>query len=107
MSSLSHKGRVALSGASLDLENLDDECAKLPNKDKLLLIPPASIQNRDLYDIVYLIKFGRSNGKELFSKLLLAYFELDRELRVSATISGRFFFLRVLLGRCALSILIL
>ena len=86
MRSLSKEGRVALNGTCLNLENLENECAKLPDQDKTLLIPPASIQKKDLYDIVHLIKFDRSDGKELFSKLLLSYFELDRELRVSITV---------------------
>lgn len=84
MLSLSKQGKASLNGPSLTLSNLEVETGKLPEQDRHLLIPPASIENADLYDIAFLIKLGRSNGQEIFSKLVLTYFELDRELRVSA-----------------------
>ena len=80
---LSKKAKIALSGTSLTLENLHAESAKLPEQDKHLLVPPDTIQDADLYDLLYLIQYGRSNGHVIFSKLLQSYFDLDRDLRVS------------------------
>ena len=83
MRQLTKDARKALNGTSLRLSNLDAESEKLPEQDKHLLVPPDSIQNTDLYDLLYLIQYGRSNGQEIFTKLIQSYFDLDRDLRVS------------------------
>ena len=86
MPKLSKQARIALTGTSLNLTNLYAESDKLPEQDKHLLVPPDSIQNTELYDLLYLIQYGRPNGQEIFSKLIQSYFELDRNLRVSHSI---------------------
>lgn len=80
---LSKKAKSALTGNSLNLENLNAESDKLPAKDKHLLVPPDTIQDPNLYDLLFLIQYGRSNGQDIFSKLIQSYFDLDRDLRVS------------------------
>ena len=86
MPRLSKAATNALTGNSLSLVNLNAESNKLPDHDKHLLVPPDSIQNVNFYDLLYLIQYGRSNGHDMFSKIIQSYYDLDRDLRVSLII---------------------
>ena len=84
--SLSKKARRDLSGFSLNLSNIEKLSSQLPEQDRHLLTPPTSLPASDLYDIIHLVTFGRSPGQaqELFSRLIMKYYDMDRNLRVSS-----------------------
>lgn len=65
------------------LSNIDAELEKLPECDRHLLEPPRTMEAPSLCDLIGLLRFGRSNGQELFHKLLSKYYDIDRSLRVS------------------------
>lgn len=85
LQNLSRKAKSGLNGFTLDLSNIAKLSSQLPEQDKHLLTPPASLPTSDLYDIIQLIKFGRSPGQaqELFLRLIMKYYDMDRDLRVS------------------------
>ena len=88
LQSLSKQAKNALGGVTLSLSNMEQMSSKLPDKDKHLLIPPTSLPNSSLYDIMHILQLGRSPGQsqDLFIRLILKYYDMDRNLRVSSVI---------------------
>ena len=86
LQNLSKEAKSGLNGFTLNLSNIEKLSSQLPEQDRHLLTPPASLPASDLYDIIHLIKFGRSpvQAQELFSRLILKYYDMDRNLRVSS-----------------------
>ena len=82
---LTYEAKRALSGLVLTLSNIKEQSLKLPEEDKHLLTPPSDLPMSDLYDITHIIQLGRTavQAQELFSRLLVKYYDLDRDLRVS------------------------
>ena len=83
MPKLTTKGQRALNGPTLTLENIDIYSAKLAQKDRNLLRPPARLEKPYLYDIFYILQQRNVDGNRLFNELIRGYFEDDRLTRVS------------------------
>ena len=85
LKNLTQEAKHALNGHNLDLSNIEEQSLKLPEQDRHLLIPPANLPISELYDIMNIIKIGRTpvQARRLFSRLLVKYYDLDRNLRVS------------------------
>ena len=85
--SLSKEAKIALNGFVLNLSNIEKLSSQLPKQDQHLLTPPAELPASDLYDIIHLIQFGRTPGQaqELYSRILMKYYDMDRNLRVSSS----------------------
>ena len=85
LKNLTYEAKRALSGLVLDLSNIKEQSLKLPEEDKHLLTPPSDLPMSDLYDIMSIIQLGRTavQAQELFSRLVVKYYDLDRDLRVS------------------------
>ena len=83
---MSKKARTALGGVILNLSNMEEMSSRLPENDKHLLVPPATLPQSSLYDIMYILQLGRSPGQsqDLFTRLILKYYDMDRNLRVSS-----------------------
>ena len=83
---LSKKAKRALNGFNLSLSNIERLSSLLPEQDRHLLTPPENLPASDLYDIMHLIQSNRSPGpaQELFSRLIMKYYDMDRNLRVSS-----------------------
>ena len=96
LQTLSKEAKRALNGFALNLSNIEKLSSQLPEQDKHLLTPPVELPASDLYDIMHLIQLGRTPGQaqELFSRLILKYYDMDRNLRVS---SSNFFYCKRLL----------
>ena len=88
LQNLSREAKSGLSGFTLDLSNIEKMSSILPEQDRHLLTPPAEIPASGLYDIMHVIQIGRSLGQaqKLFSRLILKYYDMDRNLRVSSSI---------------------
>jgi len=87
LQNLSRKTKCALNGFTLDLSNIEKMSSLLPEQDKHLLTPPKDLPASSLYDIMHLLQLGRSPGQAqiLFSRLILKYYDMDRNLRVSSS----------------------
>ena len=87
LKNLTRKAKRALSGLVLNLSNIKEQSLKLPEEDKHLLTPPSDLPVSDLYDITHIIQLGRTavQSEELFSRLVVKYYDLDRDLRVSVS----------------------
>ena len=85
--SLSKEAKRALNGFVLNLSNIEKLSSQLPEQDKHLLTPPVELPASDLYDIMHLIQLGRTPGQaqELYSRILMKYYDMDRNLRVSSS----------------------
>ena len=99
LKSLSRETKRALNGFNLSLQNIEKLSQQLPEQDKHLLIPPADLPVSGLYDIMNLIRCGRSPGQaqELYSRLIMKYYDIDRDLRVS---SSKSFLLQTFFNVC-------
>ena len=86
LKNLTYEAKRALSGLVLTFSNIKEQSLKLPEEDKHLLTPPSDLPVSDLYDITHIIQLGRTavQAEELFSRLVVKYYDLDRNLRVSA-----------------------
>ena len=84
LKNLTQEAKHALNGHNLDLSNIEEQSLKLPEQDRHLLIPPANLPISELYDIMNIIKIGRTpvQARRLFSRLLVKYYDMDRNLRV-------------------------
>ena len=84
---LSRETKCALNGFTLNLSNIKKLSSQLPKQDEHLLTPPVGLPASDLYDIMHLIQFGRTldQAQELCSRILMKYYDMDRNLRVSAS----------------------
>jgi len=93
---LSKEAKRALNGFVLNLSNIEKLNSLLPEQDKHLLTPPVEQPASKLYDIMHLIQLGRTPGQaqELYSRILMKYYDMDRNLRVS---SSNLFLLQTLL----------
>ena len=87
LQSLSKEAKRSLNGFARNLSNIEKLSSQLPEQDKHLLTPPVELPVSDLYDIMHLIQLGRTPGQaqELFSRLILKYYDMDRNLRVSSS----------------------
>ena len=87
LKNLTYEAKRALSGLVLTFSNIKEQSLKLPEEDKHLLTPPSDLPVSDLYDITHIIQLGRTavQAEELFSRLVVKYYDLDRNLRVSAS----------------------
>ena len=85
LKNLTREAKRALSGLVLSLSNIKEQSLKLPEVDRHLLTPPTDLPTSDLYDIMHVIQLNRTTiqAKELFSRLVVKYYDLDRNLRVS------------------------
>lgn len=85
LKNLTQEAKQALNGLVLDLSNIGEHGLKLPEQDKHLLIPPANVPISELYDVMNIITIGRTpaQARKLYSRLILKYYDLDRNLRVS------------------------
>ena len=85
LKTLTKKAKQALNGLILTLSNIEEQSLKLPEQDRHLLNPPADLPISDLYDIMNIIKIGRTpvQARRIFSRLVVKYYDLDRNLRVS------------------------
>ena len=85
LQNLSKEAKNGLNGSTLNLSNIEKLSSQLPEKDRHLLTPPAELPASGLYDIMHVIQIGRSLGQaeKLFSRLILKYYDMDRNLRVS------------------------
>ena len=86
LKNLTQEAKRALNGMALSLSNIKEQSLKLPEVDRHLLTPPTALPMSDLYDIMHVIQLNRTTiqAKELFSRLIVKYYDLDRNLRVSA-----------------------
>ena len=86
LKNLTQEVKRALNGLVLSLSNIQEQSLKLPEQDRHLLTPPANLPVSELYDIMNVIQMGRTpvQAQKLFSRLILKYYDLDRDLRVSA-----------------------
>ena len=86
LKNLTQEAKQALNGLVLDLSNIGEQSLKLPEQDRHLLVPPAHLPISELYDLMNIIQIGRTpvQARRLFSRLLVKYYDLDRDLRVSA-----------------------
>ena len=87
LQTLSRAAKRALSGLTLNLSNIKELSSKLPEQDQHLLIPPPDLIASDLYDIMHIVQVGRTPGQaqRLFSLLIMKYYDIDRNLRVSSS----------------------
>ena len=85
LQNLSKEAKNGLNGFTLNLSNIEKLSSQLPEKDRHLLTPPADLPASSLYDVMHLLQFGRSPGQaqKLFSRLMMKYYDMDRNLRVS------------------------
>ena len=85
LKNLTHEAKLALNGLVLNLANIAEQSLKLPEQDRHLLIPPANLPISELYDVMNIITIGRTpvQARKLYSRLVLKYYDLDRNLRVS------------------------
>ena len=85
LKTLTKEAKHALNGLILTLSNIEEQSLKLPEQDRHLLNPPADLPISDLYDIMNIIKIGRTpvQARRIFSRLVVKYYDLDRNLRVS------------------------
>ena len=86
LKNLTLETKRALNGLVLSLSNIEEQSLKLPEQDRHLLTPPANLPVSELYDIMNIIQIGRTpvQAQKLYSRLVLKYYDLDRDLRVSA-----------------------
>ena len=86
LKNLTQEAKQALNGLCLDLSNIEEQSLKLPEQDRHLLIPPVNLPISELFDLMNIIQIGRTpvQARRLFSRLLVKYYDLDRDLRVSA-----------------------
>ena len=86
LKNLTQEAKQALNGLCLDLSNIEEQSLKLPEQDRHLLTPPANLPISELFDLMNIIQIGRTpiQARRLFSRLLVKYYDLDRDLRVSA-----------------------
>ena len=86
LKNLTHETKRALDGLVLSLSNIEEQSSKLPEQDRHLLISPADLPISELYDIMNMIQIGRTpvQAQRLYSRLVFKYYDLDRDLRVSA-----------------------
>ena len=87
LKNLTQETKCALNGLVLNLSNIEEQSLKLPEQDRHLLTPPANLPVSELYDIMNIIQIGRTpvQARKLFARLVLKYYDLDRNLRVSAS----------------------
>ena len=87
LKTLSKEAKRALNGFVLNLSNIEKLSSQLPEQDKHLLTPPEELPASGLYDIMHLIRLGRTPGQaqELYSRILMKYYDMDRNLRVSSS----------------------
>ena len=85
LKNLTHEAKLALNGLVLNLANIAEQSLKLPEQDRHLLIPPANLPISELYDVMNIITIGRTpvQARRIFSRLVVKYYDLDRNLRVS------------------------
>ena len=86
LKTLTKKAKQALNGLILSLSNIGEQSLKLPEQDRHLLTPPADLPASELFDIMNLIQINRTpaQARRLYSRLVVKYYDLDRDLRVSA-----------------------
>ena len=102
LKNLTLETKRALNGLVLSLSNIEEQSLKLPEQDRHLLTPPANLPVSELYDIMNIIQIGRTpvQAQKLYSRLVLKYYDLDRDLRVSVNkyyvLHRIFFFLKFL-----------
>ena len=87
LKNLTKEAKRALSGLVLNLSNIEEQSLKLPEADRHLLTPPDDLPISKLYDLMHVIQLDRTpvQARTLYSRLVEKYYDLDRNLRVSAS----------------------